>query len=260
MKRISLIALALILAFALFAEESKPEIIFPDHHLCLEASGKVVVQADQAVFSFDTQGYGATLREAVRKAKDNVAQICGDLTKLGIDPSSFATGSFMSGKSGLSSFFTEKKDYAATLSTTVTLKDMSKLDEAILTLTDKKVENLSDVRFLLSDYSAPRQQAREIALNRIAEQRNTITRSLGIKITDVQLIDEAPFENLPWDNNQQIYYKANYPNQMNSVTQYERMDDMDGQMVGTKQAFFSPEVIVETQIRVIYRIGMASEK
>lgn len=260
MKRYTLITVILFLALALFAEESKPEILFPDHHLCLEASGKVVVQADQAIFSFDTQGYGPSLREAVRKAKDSVGQICAELTKLGIDPSSYATGSFMSGKSGLSSFLTDKKDYMATLSTTVTLKDMSKLDEAILVLTDKKVENLSDVRFLLSDYSVPRQKAREIALNRITEQRDTITKTLGVKITDVQLIDEAPFETLPWDGSQQIYYKNNYPNPMNSVTQYERMNDIDMQMVSTKQAFFSPEVIVETQVRVIYRIGMANEK
>ncbi|HPS39924.1 MAG TPA: SIMPL domain-containing protein, partial [Candidatus Cloacimonadota bacterium] len=174
MKHFYLVIVALIIATGLCAEETKPVVLFPDHHLCLEASGKVVVEADQAEFSFDTKGYGATLRAAVKKAKDSVADICGELTAIGIDPKSFATGSFASGKNSSSFFLTDKKDYCATLVTSVTLRDMSKLDEAILILTDKKAENLSGIHFSLADMSEARQQAREIALNRIVEQRETI--------------------------------------------------------------------------------------
>ena len=258
MKHLYLLIIALLITGALLAEEAKPELLFPDHHLCLEASGKVVVPANQAVFSFEARGFGPSLREAVRKAKDNVALICGELTALGIDPKSFATSSFASGKNGDAFFLTDKKDYSATLYTTVTLRDLNLLDEAILILTDKKVENLSGVQFSLSDLSPFRQQAREIALNRIVEQRETMSRILGISITDVQLIDEAPFENLPWASNISYGFKGNYPSPMNSVTNYDNtMNSVD--IPVAKNGFFSPEITVETQVRVIYRIGVTKK-
>lgn len=254
MKNLSIALAILLLAVCLSAQETKPTILFPDHHLVLEASGKVFVQADQAVFSFATRGLGPTLREAVRRAKDNVALICGELSALGIDPKSFATASFASGKNPDSFFLTDKKDYSASLTTSVTLRDLSKLDEAILILTDKKAENLSGVQFSMTDLSPARQQAREIALNRIAEQRDTISRILGVKVTDVQLIDEAPYENLPW-NTGNYYYGGNLPGSMNTVSAYDKMVDMEA-APSLKSAFFSPEITVETQLRVVYRIGV----
>lgn len=259
MKNLFLVVITLLLATMLFAEEAKPEILFPDHHLCLEASGRLVLEADQAVFSFDSRGYGPTLRDAVKKSKDSVAEICASLVSLGIDSKSFSTSSFASGKNSGSFFLTDKKDYCATLNTVVTLREMSKLDEAILILTDKKVENLSGVSFSLSDQSAARQQAREIALNRIVEQRETISRILGVKITDIQLIDEAPFEKLPWSDGNMYYGKGNFPGAMNSVTNYDKSMDF-ADMPPAKSGFFSPEIVVETQVRVIYRIGMAPLK
>jgi hypothetical protein len=50
-----IVTLSLILAcFSLFAADMDPKILFPDHHLCLEAVGKVVMKADKAEFSFST--------------------------------------------------------------------------------------------------------------------------------------------------------------------------------------------------------------
>ncbi len=258
MKHICIVIITLLLASILFAQEAKPEVLFPDHHLCLEASGRIVMQADQAVFTFYTKGYGSTLRQAVSRAKDTVGQICASLVAIGIDSNSFSTGSFASGKNAGAFFLTDNKDYCATLTTVVTLRDLTKLDEAILILTDKKVDNLSGVNFSLSDHSKARQQAREMALNRIVEQRETISRILGVKITDVQLIDEAPFEKLPW-NETYAYYGGDRSGYSNVVTGYDKsMEPME--MPQSKGGFFSPEITVETEVRVIYRIGMTAGK
>jgi uncharacterized protein YggE len=258
MKHLCIVIVTLLLASILFAQEAKPEVLFPDHHLCLEASGRIVMQADQAVFSFYTKGYGSTLRQAVSRAKDTVGQICASLVAIGIDNNSFSTGSFASGKNAGAFFLTDNKDYCATLATVVTLRDLTKLDEAILILTDKKVDNLSGVNFSLSDHSKARQQAREMALNRIVEQRETISRILGVKITDVQLIDEAPFEKLPW-NETYAYYGGDRAAYTNTVTGYDKsMEPME--MPQSKGGFFSPEITVETEVRVIYRIGMTAGK
>lgn len=259
MKRIVLIILMALCAMLITAEEAKQEILFPDHHLCLEASGKLVLEADQAVFSFDVIAYGNTLRLAVSRAKEQVSEVCRSLTALGIDPKSYSTASFNTQQKGRSSFFvTDKKDYCATLNTSVTLKDLSKLDEAILLLTDKNVKNLSGVSFSLADQSAARQRAREIALNRIVEQRQTISRILGVKITDVQLIDEAPFEKLPWDT-MPVYYNDGFSQYKNSVTMSGMSEEMMP-MEANQSAFFAPEIVVETQVRVIYRIALDEKK
>ncbi|PKN72731.1 MAG: hypothetical protein CVU50_06230 [Candidatus Cloacimonetes bacterium HGW-Cloacimonetes-3] len=258
MKHFYFVIVVLLYATVLFAQEAKPEILFPDHHLCLEASGKIVLAADQAIFSFDTKSFGPTLREAVRKAKDATGDICASLVAIGIDSKSFATSSFASGKNSGAFFLTDKKDYCAMLNTVVTLRDMTKLDDAILILTDKKVENLSGVSFSLSDQSHARQQAREIALNRIVEQRETISRILGVKITDVQLIDEAPFEKLPWSDNYVYYDKGIRSGVMNSVTNYDRSGEAID-LPQQKSGFFSPEITIETQVRVVYRIGLLAE-
>ncbi len=249
---------ALLIYAALNAAEPEQEILFPDHHLCLEASGKVVLKADKAVFSFETRGEGASLRAAVTKAKSNVEELVTNLTDLGIDRNCFSTGSFSSGKNQKSYFLTDKKDYVAVLVTTVTMRDLTKLDEAVLILTDKMADNLSGIKYSLDDPSAARQEAREIALNRIVKQRDTISRIMNIQITDVQLIDEAPFEALPW-NNGITYYGEKYPGAFNTVVQTGIRDETisDPEAPENSGGFYSPDITVETQVRVIYRIGLA---
>ncbi len=259
MKAFYLILSAMLLCAALLASDTEQEILFPDHHLCLEASGKVILKADKAVFSFETKGEGPTLRAAVTKAKSNVEELVQSLTDLGIDRSSFSTGSFTSGKSNKSYFLTDKKDYVAVLYTQVALRDLSKIDEAMLILTDRKAENLSGIQYSLDDPSAARQSAREIALNRIVKQAETISRILNVQITDVQLIDEAPFEALPW-NSGMNYYGDKYPNPMNTVIQTAIRDETNiaWEPADNSGGFYSPDVTVETQVRVIYRIGLAA--
>jgi uncharacterized protein YggE len=258
MKPIYAILIAVLFCQLLFAQEAKNEILFPDHHLCLEATGKVILKADKAVFSFSTTSYGPSLREAVNKAKAQVANVTSALNLLGIGNDSFATGSFTSGKTNESSFLTDKKDYDATLNTTITLRDLSKLDEAILILMDKKVDNLSYISYSLDNQATARQKAREIAFNRINEQKDTISRILGVNVTDVLLIDEAPFDKLPWDNQMGNYGKA-YSGMSNSVTAYDNSvatEDMRGNSGG----LYTPDVTVETQVRVLYRIGLKTAK
>jgi uncharacterized protein YggE len=260
MKPIYLLLIVILLGQLLFAEEAKKEILFPDHHLCLEAAGKVVLKADKAVFSFDTIGYGASLREAVTKAKSKVTDITNALNQIGIPNDCFATGSFTSGKSMDASFWTDKKDYSAFLTTTIILRDLAKLDDAVLILTDKKVEGIGQIRYSLDNQAQARQQAREIALSRIAEQRDTIIRILGVAITDVLLIDEAPFDQLPWNTQMGGYSKGmNFSGASNTVTYYDQSEaEMD--MRGNSGGFYTPDVTSETQVRVLYRIGLKEVK
>lgn len=252
MKSLAIILIAILCASLLFAEEKENEILFPDHHLCLEAAGEVVVKADKAVFSFSTTAYGSSLRQAVSRAKTKVAELSTALKTLGVDESSLSTASFTSGKSLDAAFLSDKKDFTATLSTTVTLKDLAKLDEVILLLTDQKVEHLSHINYTLDDYAKYRQQARQIALNRINQQRDTIQSTLGVKVTDVLLIDEAPFELLPWENVNMGGY-ANYIN-VQKVTVEDRFEP---EFVG-KGGLFTPDLSVETSVRVLYRVGLAT--
>jgi len=255
MRSLFVLLVAILCGSMLFAEEAAKEILFPDHHLCLEAAGEVVVKADKAVFSFSTTAFGPTLREAVSRAKNKVAEIGAALKILGVDESCLSTASFTSGKNLDASFLTDKKDYSASLSTTVSLKDLAKLDEVILLLTDKKVENLSYINYTLDDYSKYRQQAREIALNRIVEQRETIQLILGVQVTDVLLIDEAPFEKLPWEN---VYYDK-YPSQLNTVTAKGMVNAYEPEITG-KGGLYTPEITVQSMVRVLFRVGLAGEE
>lgn len=253
MRSLFALLIAVLCCSILFAEETAKEVLFPDHHLCLEAAGEVVVKADKAVFSFSTTAYGPTLREAVSRAKSKVAELASALKKMGVDESCLSTASFTSGKNLNASFLTDKKDYSASLSTTVSLKDLAKLDEIILLLTDNKVENLSYINYTLDDYSKYRQQAREIALNRITEQRDIIQRILGVRVTDVLLIDEAPFEKLPWEN---VYYDK-FPGVVNTVTAKGMDNALEPESTG-KGGLYTPEITVQSIVRVLYRVGLAA--
>lgn len=249
----------------MFGEEAKNEVLFPDHHLCLEASGKVVVKADKAIFTFNTSGYGATLREAVSKAKTKVSDITKALNQIGIPNECFATESFIAGKNYGSFFLSDKKDFKTNLRTTVTLRDLTKLDEAILILSDSKIEYISNVSYTLDNEALAKQQAREIALNRICEQRETISRILGVSVSDVLLIDEAPFDQLPWNNSGGIYTNNYYRDDaMNTVTKsnisHEFVPYEDAPMSTPTGGMFAPEVTVETQVRVLYRVGLKPTK
>jgi len=252
MKPLFVILVTVLCCSMLFAEETAKEILFPDHHLCLEASGEVVVKADKAVFSFSTTAYGPSLREAVSRAKNKVAELAAALKTLGVEESSLSTASFTSGKNLDASFLTDKKDYQASLSTTVSLTNLDKLDDVILLLTDKKVENLSYINYTLDDMAKYRQRARQIALNRIIEQRNTIQSTLGVKVTDVLLIDEAPFEKLPWEN---VYYNG-YPSAVNTVST-KGLDNTVAPEITGKGGLYSPEITVQNTVRVLYRVGLA---
>ncbi len=251
MRSLITLIIAILCSSLLFAEEMAKEILFPDHHLCLEAAGEIVVKADKAIFSFSTTAYGSSLREAVSRAKNKVAELSASLKTLGVDESCLSTASFTSGKNLNASFLTDKKDFSASLSTTVSLKDLAKLDEVILLLTDKKVENLSYISYTLDDFSPLRQRAREIALNRINEQRETIQRILGVQITDVLLIDEAPFEKLPWEN---VYYDK-YPSPINTVSLKGMENAIEPENFG-KGGLFTPEITVQAMVRVLYRVAL----
>jgi len=258
MKTIYATLMLILLSRLLFSTEQTPEIVFPDHHLCLEASGKLVVKADKAVFSFVSKGYGSSLRTAVSDAKSKVGDITNALKTIGIADSCFTTSSFTSGKSLNTAFLSDKKDFNAVLTTTISLRDINKLDEAILILADNKVGILSDITYSLDDQSKARQKAREIALKRVTEQRDTISKILGVNITDVLLIDEAPFETLPWSQQQMYGYPGDrnkFSGVVNSVTMYEAANSTDGNPEGSG-GFFAPSITVETQVRVLYRVGL----
>jgi len=255
MKPIFAILTIILFCQVLFAEEAKDVVLFPDHHLCLEATGKVILKYDKAVFSFAVSSFGSTLREAVTKAKAKVTDITDALNQLGISNDSFTTDSFTSGKSLSTAFLSDKKDFTASLLTTVTLRDLTKLDDAILILTDKKVDKLFNISYSIDNQAQARQQAREIAFNRICEQRDTIIRILGVNITDVLLIDEAPFDKLPWSTQMNYYGKGSFPGMSNTVTMYDKSEAVED-MTGNSGGLYTPNVTVETEVRVLYRIGL----
>ncbi len=266
MKPIYALLIIILFCQTLFAEETGKEIFFPDHHLCLEASGKVVLKADKAVFSFYTQGYGSSLRDAVTKAKAKVMEVTSSLNQIGIGNECFATGSFATGKNYGSFIFSDKKDYKTSLTTTVTLRDLTKIDDAILILADKKVDNISYITYSLDNQAQAKQQAREVAFNRICEQRDTISRILGVTITDIQLIDEEPFDQLPWNTQDGVYsnayYKGGRSSSMNTVTKEERVFEFVP-YEDTPEPYggiYAPEITVMTKVRVLYRVGLKQVK
>jgi uncharacterized protein YggE len=258
MKRFLLAGIMILLWATLIAgDEDVKTVLFPDNHLCLEATGRMVVKADKATISFAVVGYGSSLRGAVDQARTRTANIATALGRLGVTPDNIATGSFYSGKNRESLLLSDKKDFSATLRTTVTVRKLDTLDEIVLTLADQKLEDLSPVSFSLDDQSSARQQARELAFNRICEQRDAICRILGVKVTDVQLIDEAPFTKLPWETQNNYvdgYSEGKYSGAFNSVTRSEALAERDDTVTG--KGLYSPEVTVETTVRVLYRISL----
>ena len=186
MKKILIvIAILILLSISLFSDEIRNDKI----NLIGEAEMSII--NDQAHLDFTVEGFGSTLREAVENAKKKVTNISKELFQIGVQRDDLSTLDFFSGNNYKNKkFLSTKKDYRTEITTKISTDSLNILEEIILTLSDNKVENISNVNFTLSNYNEYKKECRELALKNAKEKADQISKELNITINGVYFVEE----------------------------------------------------------------------
>jgi uncharacterized protein YggE len=161
------------------------------HKLSVSGTAEIKVPADQASFSFSVVGFGETLRQAVGNANKKISDISQKLFHIGLKEKDLNTSSFFSGENkGGKAFLSSSKDFKAYMNVIVTLDKLDLLSEAILTLSECEVEELSNINFQIKDYAQLKQKARAQALDNAMNKAKLMADQAGIKLKKIVYLSE----------------------------------------------------------------------
>ncbi|MCB0482845.1 MAG: SIMPL domain-containing protein [Flavobacteriales bacterium] len=169
--------------------------------MCLQNRGKFIVTygkveisvpADYASLSFSVTEKGSSLREALEKTKGRVGQITAALINLGLEKENLSTSKFYSGENfDGKSFFSSKNDYKTEMTTFLKVDSIGFLEEVLLTISDFKPDNISDVSFEISNPEEFKLQALEAAIKKAKEKANLLAKNMDVELTKPMEIIET---------------------------------------------------------------------
>ena len=182
---------------------------------------EMLVPADFASLSFSVSENGSSLREAVEKSKKKVSFITTSLFQLGVKKDNLSTSRFFSGENfGGKSFFSSKNDYKTEITTFIKVDSLEILEEIILTLSDHKPDNISDIFFELDNPETYKMQALENAIKKAKEKANILARVMEVKLTKpIEIIEKNITSNNSKMSN--LVIRGGLANPFNSVYQIE---------------------------------------
>jgi uncharacterized protein len=185
MKRVGWAIIILIITSMAYADNTPP------CKLNIRAQVEVTAKADRAVFSFTIEGTGQTLRLAVEDAKNKVGTITGRLMQLGLTEKNLSTSNFYTDESiGKKAIILSKKEYKTNITVTVSLDDMSKLEEAILIVSDAQPDYLSGVDFVLHNIEELKMTATEKAIKKAKQKAGLVAEIMGVELGELVSFNE----------------------------------------------------------------------
>lgn len=176
-------AVAVFVSTGLFAQEPLLRTI------TVTGQAEMSVVADKATFSFSVLGLGSTLREAVDDAKTKTSTMVRALARVGIPQHALQTEDFVSGENADKAFLSSSRDFRARLLTLVTVDSLALLERAILTLSDNKPEDISNVSFLRTDLHQRRRDAQVAAVNDAKNRASRIAEALGVVVKEPLIVE-----------------------------------------------------------------------
>ncbi len=186
MKKILILAFTTLFTLGLFAQN-----ITNDNRLIVNGTAELQAEADQASFMYEVEGFGSTLKEAVDNAKKKARETTQKLFDLGLKEENLATSSFFSGENtGGKAFLSSSKDFHATIKVTVMLFDLKKLEDAILTLSECDIVNMSRIDFSLRNPAVYKEKARKEAVALAKKKGKELAEEMGIKLGKVVRVEE----------------------------------------------------------------------
>ena len=160
----------------------------------IDGEGKVTAIPDLGVVAMGTITRADTLAGAQSKSTETMKQLTEKLGALGIAPADIQTTAY---NIYPRTKWTEKTGelpdgYEVNQSVTVKIRDVSKANEVVALAGQVGANNVSGLQFIVEDPEQYRAEAREKALEQVAEKARQVSKSLGVRLTGIVAYNELP--------------------------------------------------------------------
>jgi len=223
------------LIFVLIANLTIAQEYLGDNKLVLDGEAKLIIESDRASFTYKVIGYGSNLRKAVTVAKEKIKGTVSTLSNYDIKKHNINTSLFQSGENRAgSAFLSSSEDYITKINISVNVDSLDLLEEIILALSEKDVEEISNIKFSLKDYTKYKDKVRKMAIDNAKERAKKIAKEFGVKIKKVIYISANSFS-------------QGYPNPFNPSTKV-------GLPYESSVGFYAKPIKLSSKIKVVYEI------
>lgn len=159
--------------------------------LAVEAEGKVTVNPDIAITTMGMIAEGKTVAEAQQKNTDVMNKLLGKVTELGVDKKDVQTTNYniyplydyTNGKQTI-------RGYQVSQSVTIKVRNLDKANAVLALAGEVGANNVSGLQFTIDDREKLREQARQLALKKVAEKRLALMQSLGVRLRTIVSYNE----------------------------------------------------------------------
>lgn len=192
MRRFLVVMTAILIAMAAFAENQMPPRVVK-----VTGTSDVKVAPDRAVINIGVEKQNVSA-SAAKKAADAAARdVLAALRENHIDNKDIQTAFLYlqpqyDYKSGRIIYFVAAQDL------TVTVRDLSKLDEVLESLTNAGGNRISGIQYETSELRKYRDEARDLAIRAAREKAEALAKGLGQSIGKAYSIEEVQQSNNPY--------------------------------------------------------------
>jgi uncharacterized protein YggE len=235
----SILILLIAISFS-FAQDSLQNVI--------TTFGKVElkVPADYATVSFSITSEGESLRDAVNKAKKKVIKVTKDLFTLGLNEKNISTSRFYSGENfGGKSFFSSNSDFKTEINTYLKIDSLDMIENILLTLSDHKVDEISNISFSLKNPEKYKLEAIEKAISKAKEKAILLSKVMGSTISNPFMITELNSHAELKNHEKNIYVRGgrSYPNPFNAIYMVDGASDKS-------RSIFSESIKIVAEVKL----------
>jgi uncharacterized protein len=192
----TLIAGTLLVASAAFAQD-RPSVTAQPNTVFVGADGKFEASPDTALVQFNISAQEETSRGAYDRASKAAEQVRQILRSNGIEPKSAEIGYFSI--QPVYDYKTPKRKlvgYRVNASTTLKLKDFSKIAPILQQLADADISDNQSISYTLEEMDAAKTRAVEDAYRRARESANAVARAGGRSLGELSYASVDTFENV----------------------------------------------------------------
>lgn len=159
--------------------------------LTVEAEGKVTVAPDIAITTMGMTAEGKTVAEAQQKNTQVMNSLLEKVKALGVDKADVQTTNYnifpnydyTDGKQTI-------RNYQVNQSVTIKIRDLAKSNQVLALAGEVGANNVSGLQFTIDDREMYKEKARDLALQKVAEKRNALARSLGVSLRSIVSYNE----------------------------------------------------------------------
>ncbi len=164
----------------------------PEHTISVESQGKVTVVPDIAMTNMGMTAEAPTVAEAQQKNTDTMNKLIERLKALGIESRDIQTANY---NVYPQYNYTEAegqvlKGYQVSQNVTIKIRNLQNANKVLALAGEVGLNNVSGITFTIDDRDVYKAQAREIAIKKVHEKAEALSRSLGVQIVGIVAYNE----------------------------------------------------------------------